>query len=160
MSSKLILFLFYVSIPKLSHSSMLTLFAEHPGVDVQYRGCVSLTTGSFIHPLTNQSTASNWVQFQVQAKIHKMARRSTTLRHMGPQNYTAAFTMCLLVCANFQPNWRCRVSDTARKQKAPMWFNIHLKVQLTVTPKYVKPLLGILNHISNYSQIFEGMKIH
>ena len=50
----------------------------------------------------------NLVQFQVQAQIHKMAHRSTTLRHLGPQNYTAPLTMYLHICANFQPNWRCR----------------------------------------------------
>ena len=70
MSSKLLLFLFYVSIPKLSHNSMLTLFAEHPGVNVQFRGCVSLTTGSY-HPLTNQSTASIEYNFRCKAKFTK-----------------------------------------------------------------------------------------
>ena len=94
------------------------------------------------------------MQFQVQAKIHKMVRRSATLRQLGQQNYTAPLTMYLHICANFQPNWRSRGSDTARKRKAPMRFNIHLKVQLTVTPKNVKPLLEIQNHISNYSQIW------
>ena len=84
----------------------------------------------------------NWVQFQVQAQNHKMARRYATLRHLGPQNYTAPLTMYLHAYANFQPNWRSQGSDTARKRKAPSGVNIHLKVQVTVTPKKVKTLTG------------------
>ena len=95
-----------------------------------------------LSPTTKSIYCINWMQFQVQAQIHKMAHKSATLRHLGPQNYTAPLTMYLHVCANFQPNWRCQDSDTAQKQKAPMGVNIHLKVQLTVTPKNVKPLLG------------------
>ena len=57
------------------------------------------------------------VQFQVQAQIHKMAHRSTTLRHLGPQNYTALLIMYLHVCANFQPNWRSRVQILCGNEK-------------------------------------------
>ena len=80
------------------------------------------------------------MQFQVQAQIHKMARSSGTLKYLGPQNYTAPLTMYLHVCANFQPNWKSRGLDTARKRIAPVGVNIHLKVQLTMTPKKVKTL--------------------
>ena len=53
----------------------------------------------------------------------KMAHWFATLRHLGPQNYTAPLTMYLHVGANFQPGIS---PDTARKRKAPMGVNIYV----------------------------------